>query len=404
MRLLFGTAAMLATLALLAVPAAGVPGSTFGVELANNVASAPGAPRGGSATFATTTATGDGSKPPPIRSWWIDLPLDQDFGAPVFAVAPGTCDRDALFLTGTCPDDARLGVGSVTMRLDFGPFGVLSAGWTLYRGAQCSADAVGCIESEIKEETTGVVIIQSAAAIRMGDHVRLQFDGIRSPHILGIEPSITMLKVAFDRSAMLETGVPGNQTSVLRNFIENPTTCTAAGWTYTSTLTFADGSSSSAGASVACQPIASTTPPNVSADITSPQMADITPPQISITHPTRGQRIRSRRFVQVHGTAADASGIERVEYALARIARHRQTRSGAAARRSITCRFLQGSGRLRKRFTSCLLPRYLTANGSTEWHGRVRRALPRGRYAVLVRATDTQKNTSPPQTRRFIIT
>lgn len=388
-------------LAAAAQPAAAAPSSTLDVALGNGRASAPGAPQGGPAMFTVRIAMAGGVKPPPIRSWSIDLPPDGEFGAPVFAVAPGICDRSSLETTGRCPDDARLGLGSEMLRVDFGALGTLIASSTLYRGARCTADAIGCIEWYMSESYTGIVMIRRAVVVRAGDHVRIGFDGIESPRILGIEPSSTELNVTFDRAAILGTQVPGGQANLPRNFIENPMACTTAGWTYASTLTFADGSSSSATTTVTCQP--SPTPPDIAA------------PEVAITYPRQGQRVRARRFSQIAGTAADASGIERVEYALARIGGGGAARSGGAAgfggaarlgttaRRSAKCRFLRRRRRLRKRSTSCSQPRYVTASGTTQWLGKVPRLLPPGRYFVLARAIDTQNNASPPQKRRFSV-
>lgn len=175
--------------------------------------------------------------------------------------------------------------------------------------------------------------------------------------------------------------------SLPRNFIENSTICPAGSWTYTSTLTFADGSSSSMTANVPC-----TANP------------DTTAPDVQITYPKKGRRIRSRRFAKTGDTAFDAAGIKSVQYAVARTGKSRSARSSrAAARRSAKCQFLKRSGRLGRRAKSCSRPRYLQAKGTTKWRGRVRRSLPRGPYIVFARATDNSGNTSRPRKLKFRI-
>lgn len=395
-RSLAGTIVMLGALAATAVPAFGAPSSNLGVELANNLASAPGSPQGGSAHFSATASPSEGSSLPGISGWSIDLPPDDLFGAPVFDVA-GMCDRNTLQNTGACPDDARLGTGSQAIEINAGGLSVVTGGWTLYRGSQCPAGVLGCLVSWVSEPQTGIVSLQSATVMRVGDHVRFQFGNLDFPFVLGIRPLVRALSVLFDKSAMLETAVTAGEKpemqSLPRNFIENSTICTTAGWTYTSTLAFADGSSSSAAATAACRANLDTMQAN----------PDTTKPQVQITYPKKQQHIRSRRFRRTQGTASDASDIESVEYAVARVGRSGSARSGARVRRSARCRFLQKSGRLSRRSTSCSRPRYLSTKGTAKWRGRVRRSLPRGRYVVLARATDIQKNASSPQKRRFSI-
>jgi hypothetical protein len=61
-------------------------------------------------------------------------------------------------------------------------------------------------------------------------------------------------------------------------------------------------------------------------------------------------------------------------------------------RRKQSCRYLGPDGRLAHR-TRCKHGPRLLARGTGEWRLRVRAKLPRGRYILVARATDTAGNT-----------
>ena len=89
--------------------------------------------------------------------------------------------------------------------------------------------------------------------------------------------------------------------------------------------------------------------------------------------------VKRRSLTRFRGTASDAEGtVSRVDIAL--------------IRRGKACRVLGSSGRLvkgTKRGGACA-PRFLRARGTDRWSFRLERKLPKGRYTLLVRATDGQ--------------
>ena len=86
-------------------------------------------------------------------------------------------------------------------------------------------------------------------------------------------------------------------------------------------------------------------------------------------------RLPHRRLRVIRGGASDDRGVARVHVAVVR-------------RGARSCRLLT-STRLRWRTAACSKRRWLRANGTTIWRLTLNRALPRGRYIILSRATDT---------------
>jgi hypothetical protein len=108
-----------------------------------------------------------------------------------------------------------------------------------------------------------------------------------------------------------------------------------------------------------------------------PVCADRTPPVASFS----GARVKKHRL-QLRGRASDAgcgAGVARVEVAISRKAGRK-------------CRFIGASGR-----RSCAKPVFLKAKGTTAWSLAVK--LPRGSYAILLRARDRAGNLGRATTR-----
>lgn len=115
---------------------------------------------------------------------------------------------------------------------------------------------------------------------------------------------------------------------------------------------------------------------------------------------------RKRKRVSVRGLAGDfdcagaprnsgdPAGVARVELSLARV----QKKKGGGQR----CQFVRSSGRLTTP-RSCRDPKLLRASGTYKWRFRVPGKPPRGRYRLVVRATDASGNREKPSARRNVI-
>jgi hypothetical protein len=104
---------------------------------------------------------------------------------------------------------------------------------------------------------------------------------------------------------------------------------------------------------------------------------------------TIARRKRSKAARRFTGTATDDSSVAKVEVALARsgqgagkLARKRKTKS---------CTWLSRKGkfkRARAKKGACT-QRWLTATGTSKWSFKLSRRLPKGRYVLYSRATDS---------------
>jgi hypothetical protein len=103
--------------------------------------------------------------------------------------------------------------------------------------------------------------------------------------------------------------------------------------------------------------------------------ADASPPTAKLSKATAKQR-----KLRLRGRASDqgCSSLARVEVAISRKAGRR-------------CRFVAAAGMLTKT-RKCSKRVFLRAKGTATWTLRVKRKLPRGRYAIAVRATDRAGN------------
>jgi hypothetical protein len=84
----------------------------------------------------------------------------------------------------------------------------------------------------------------------------------------------------------------------------------------------------------------------------------------------------------------------------------RRVSIAVARRTGSTCRYLHADGRFAARPTGCARPTYLATRGfrtaafTGTWSFTTKHPLPRGRYDIWVRATDTRGNVEPRQRRR----
>ena len=102
--------------------------------------------------------------------------------------------------------------------------------------------------------------------------------------------------------------------------------------------------------------------------------------------------IRASKLKRFSGTAADNSGVAKVEIALLR----RVGKTAAFSRRKPSCLWLRSNrGKFKKarpRRGKCATARFLRAKGTTKWVFKLRRRLPAGSYVLYARATDTSGN------------
>ncbi len=105
------------------------------------------------------------------------------------------------------------------------------------------------------------------------------------------------------------------------------------------------------------------------------------PPTSKISAP--GTKARSRSLKVLKGTAADDKGIKRVGIAVVKI-------SGKK------CTALTASGSFKK-LATCAPTSYLKATGTTAWSFKLKKPLPKGKYALYVLPVDSagQKAASP---------
>jgi hypothetical protein len=112
---------------------------------------------------------------------------------------------------------------------------------------------------------------------------------------------------------------------------------------------------------------------------------------------TPGAIVRRGTKVRFAGTAADASGVARVEVAVVRLL-------GGARAAARSCRSVDAKARATRiavRRGRCSPTTWLRATGATSWSLRMSKALPKGAYVAYVRATDRAGNRSDPVRRRF---
>jgi hypothetical protein len=118
----------------------------------------------------------------------------------------------------------------------------------------------------------------------------------------------------------------------------------------------------------------------------------------------RGRAVQTRRRLRFRGTSRDkgctgangvrsAGRVARVDVSIAQV-----RGKGRAAR----CRFLTKRGTLTP-YRKCSKPVFLRARGTASWRITVKpRALPAGRYRVVVRGVDAAKNRERPKKRRNV--
>jgi uncharacterized delta-60 repeat protein len=117
-------------------------------------------------------------------------------------------------------------------------------------------------------------------------------------------------------------------------------------------------------------------------------------PVSAITAPRRGSKVR--RVTVLRGTAKGLFGVQRVDIALVR-------RSGR------TCMYLKSTKptwqvrKLRRASSRCTQLVWRTATGTKTWKFALRRALPRGSYALYSRATGNGLTESPPPRIAFTV-
>ena len=99
--------------------------------------------------------------------------------------------------------------------------------------------------------------------------------------------------------------------------------------------------------------------------------------------------------LHLRGRASDTGCVAAVSVA-GRVVRVEVAISLAAGRK---CRFVTASGAL-TRARSCAKPVWLKAKGTTAWSLTTKRRLPRGTYAVQVRARDAAGNRQARATKR----
>jgi hypothetical protein len=109
---------------------------------------------------------------------------------------------------------------------------------------------------------------------------------------------------------------------------------------------------------------------------------------------------RAGRRLTVRGTSSDRG------CGAKRRGRVRRVSIAVARRTGSTCRYLHADGRFAARPTGCARPTYLATRGfrtaafTGTWSFTTKHPLPRGRYDVWIRATDTRGNVEPRQRRR----
>jgi uncharacterized delta-60 repeat protein len=126
------------------------------------------------------------------------------------------------------------------------------------------------------------------------------------------------------------------------------------------------------------------------------------PPPASVDHVKPHSKIhriprviRASRLKKFFGTAADDSGLAKVEIALLRRVGHTAAFS-RSKRPQARCLWLRSSRArfktLKPRRGRCATPRFLRAQGTRSWVFKLRKRLPPGRYILYTRATDTSGN------------
>jgi hypothetical protein len=124
------------------------------------------------------------------------------------------------------------------------------------------------------------------------------------------------------------------------------------------------------------------------------------PPSVAITAPRRGQRVKlPRRGLEIRGTASDELGVASVEVSmrLATRAPPRSARAGTARRRRrtpTTCSYFSGARRLVKGSCRAFVFFRVKLRRGGAWSFKIpgNARLPRSRYELRVRGTDTAGN------------
>jgi hypothetical protein len=102
------------------------------------------------------------------------------------------------------------------------------------------------------------------------------------------------------------------------------------------------------------------------------------------------KRVSRRKLRKFSGRATDDVRVKKVEIALVRVGKKIR---GAGRRRKMRCYWLKSSRAkfklVRERSRTCRKRRWLPASGSSKWRFKLRKRLPRGRYVLYSRATDT---------------
>lgn len=243
-----------ALVTLLSVPAArGAPIQTFEVSVQNMRLSTKSKPQGGPITIEQRTTMPDGSKPPQLLEVIIDTPP----GITPYLDAASKCVRQVLQNTGRCPSSSKIATGTGTARVDFGPFGELTAPIVGYRGATCAGGTVGCIYLWVAEPQTGVTTIIDIDIYRRGNHYQFAVANLELPSILGIEPAVTYVKITMSKSKRSTERVrlrgKIGKRRVKHYIIENPRRCPSKGFTVTAAYRYKDGSTNTASDTIVCR-------------------------------------------------------------------------------------------------------------------------------------------------------
>jgi hypothetical protein len=130
------------------------------------------------------------------------------------------------------------------------------------------------------------------------------------------------------------------------------------------------------------------------------QCPDVKPPVTTLKPPGF---TRKRHVLKMHGKSRDA-GCKKHGLFAARKGRVETVTVSVAQVHQHDCRFVNGKGRLERKFHNCRQPILFPADGTKKWHIAIKvKKLPPGAYRVVARGVDASQNKETPNKRRNVI-